>query len=1105
MGLPVRGRPALALVTVVSLVGGLLAPMAFADETTIGYSASRTSWDANESGLTPSDVAASDFGTLFTTTLPGTTATTPNQIYAQPIVADGRLIVATEENEVAGLDPATGALNWHVSLGPPWTPTSCGDLVPHIGITSTPVYDPSTSTVYVVAKSNDGPDSSHPNLRLHALDAATGTERPGWPVSIAGVGANSGLTFDPSTAHQRAGLLLLNGSVYLATASHCDQGQYVGWVAGVNTSTRSLTLWSDESGTTSAEGGIWQSGGGLMSDGDGRLFIATGNGVSPAPGPGSSPPTTLAESVVRVGVNADGSLSARDFFSPANNAKLNQNDADLGSGGPVALPDDFGTASHPHLLIQAGKDGSVYLLDRDNLGGMGQGPGGTDAALSVVKFKGVWGRAATFSDGTKHYVYLLPSTSPMEVLQVAPNGSGVPTLSVIAASSASYGYTSGSPVVTSTGTNAASALVWIATCDDSTGSNGMLRAFPAVPPAGGAWIPLVSYSLGTIAKFIQPATDGGRVYVGTRDGRVLGFGRPVTAAVSTPSTDFGLSAVGQPVTRTVTVTATVDVTVNSLGVSGPSGVFTVGTPSPALPATLAAGQTVAVPVTFTPSAVGLASGVFDVTATVSGSPGAQYGSSLTGTGTAPGLAASPGVVAFGTVGTTQAGQLGVTIQNTGSSSTTITSITLPNAPFSVTGLPATGTVLPAQQSFTASVRFSPTAAAAYSDTLTITSSDGSVSVPLTGTGVVGSGHLSIAPTTLAFGQVAPGATPTLSFTVTNTGNALLTITKAAPPAPPFSVAQPLSEGQPIAPGDSLRITVGVKPTTAEPVKAAYSISSDDGSGAHLVTMTANSSPPVGAVTSPFSCLDDRGGNHANGTPVQSSPCNGSAEQQFSMGANGSIHVGSSTSGQCLDVRSSGTANGSPVQVWTCNGTLAQQWTWRSDNSLYNPHAGKCLDIPGSSTTPGVQLQIYSCNQSGAQYWNASPLIAARGQTSSVLAPVGRLCLDDRSGGTTNGNPIQTYGCNLTPAQMLTHVGTTLRMLGQCIDVPGASRTIGTALELYRCNGTAAQVWQARSDGSLYNPNSALCLDVPKSSTMPGTRVQIYTCNGTAAQKWVLPG
>jgi hypothetical protein len=272
-----------------------VAAAARADETTIGGSVDRGNWDSAEPGLTTDAVAQADFGEIFDRTLPrpaGQDATSyPNQVYAQPLVADGRLIVATEENQVDALDPATGNLLWTRSLGPAWAPNpTCGDLVPHVGVTSTPVYDPATKALYVVAKVATA-DPRQPTLSMFALDIADGSDRPGWPVVLHGAAANSGQVLNMATAGQRAGLLLMGGSVYFATASHCDHGPYVGFVGGVTTTaTPKLTLWSTEAVGTSSGAGIWQAGGGLMSDGPSRIFLATGNGVSPRPARGSGRP-----------------------------------------------------------------------------------------------------------------------------------------------------------------------------------------------------------------------------------------------------------------------------------------------------------------------------------------------------------------------------------------------------------------------------------------------------------------------------------------------------------------------------------------------------------------------------------------------------------------------------------------------------------------------------------------------------------------------------------------------------------------------------------------------------------------------------------------------
>src|SRR5262249_33888252 len=159
---------------------------------------------------------------------------------------------ATENNYVYGLDAVTGAIKWYESLGPAWPVATlgCGDLTPNIGITSTPVYDPSSGYIYLTAKTNDGTDATHPHYYLHALSVTTGAERPGWPVTIGGSPSNAPTTTsDTEPQLQRPGLLLMNGSVYLGFGAHCDYEPYRGYVVGVNTSTKTEHLWTDEAGT----------------------------------------------------------------------------------------------------------------------------------------------------------------------------------------------------------------------------------------------------------------------------------------------------------------------------------------------------------------------------------------------------------------------------------------------------------------------------------------------------------------------------------------------------------------------------------------------------------------------------------------------------------------------------------------------------------------------------------------------------------------------------------------------------------------------------------------------------------------------------------------
>jgi hypothetical protein len=797
---------------------------AHADETTVSDDTLRTGWDQNEPGLGPSSVSASDFGQLFSTAVNG-------QVYAQPIVVAGTLIAVTENNWIYGMNPATGAITWSRSIGPAWPASTlgCGDLVPNIGITSTPVYDPATNSVFFMAKVNDGTDAAHPHFYMHSIDPATGVERSGWPVTIQGTPSNDPADpFNPETAAQRPGLLLLGGVVYAGFASHCDYGPYVGYIAGVKTTTPAMsTLWSTEAGKSNAEGGIWQSGGGLVSDGPGRIIVATGNGVSPPPGPGTSPPGTLAESVIRLQVNADGSLTAKDFFSPTNNTKLDQDDTDFGSGGPLALPAGFGTTAHPHLLVQDGKDGRVYLLDRDNLGGTGQGPGGTDASVGppVGPYNGMWGHPA-FWGGDGGYVYDVENQGYLRALKYGVNGSGLPVLTSAATSSSTFGYTSGSPVVTSSGTTSGSAIVWVVYSDGSNGANGQLRAYDALPVSGQLHL-RYSAPIGTASKFAVPATDGNRVFVGTRDGKVFGFGRPTTSALTGTSTDFGNVGVNTTATATVTVTAARAVTISAISTAAP-----FGTTPPALPVSLSAGQTLSVPVSFHPSATGGATGSLSFS-TDSG----VVAMDLHGTGTQAGLGATPSSLVFDTVPTGAHNTISVSIVNTGTSAVTITGSTPPAAPFTATGFPANGSTIAAGASVAVSVTYTPTVAGTQTSSLSVASSAGSVTVPISGNAVTGASHLSITPNPVAFGNVALGATATQTFDITNTGNITLTLTKAAPPVGAFNTTTPVSEGQQLSPGDTIHQSVTFTPTTTGAQSAVYSITGDDGQGAIAVQLT----------------------------------------------------------------------------------------------------------------------------------------------------------------------------------------------------------------------------------------------------------------------------
>ncbi len=447
----------------------------------------RTGWYPSQGAITPQLVSGGTFGQEWSATVEG-------QVYAQPLLSNGTLLVATEKNKVYGLDPATGALKWSkpLSLGTPWNPAdiSCGDLTPSIGVTATPVIDPSTNIAYMTHKTYASGTSGPAKYFMDAVNMSTGAEEPGFPVELAGTAQNApGRTFTPTTQLQRPGLLLLEGVVYAAFGSHCDTPPWQGWIFGVSTAGKVTARYVDD--TTKEGAGIWQSGAGLTSDGPGTILFSTGNGGAPSTlAPGTSPPANLGESVVRVRVQPDGSLKPVDFFAPFDAPSLDEFDSDFASGGVTGLPSEyFGTAAIPHLAVADGKQGYVYLLNRDSLGGVSQGTGGSDNVVQRLGPRGgVWSRPGVWP-GEGGYVYIPTSSGSsggghLDVYRYGLSGTGQPSLALAGSSEDAFGWGSGAPVITSEGTTSGSALVWIIWAANRTGSGGQLRAYDPVPVNG---------------------------------------------------------------------------------------------------------------------------------------------------------------------------------------------------------------------------------------------------------------------------------------------------------------------------------------------------------------------------------------------------------------------------------------------------------------------------------------------------------------------------------------------------------------------------------------------------------------------------------------------
>ena len=794
----------------------------------------RTGWYPSESELSPELVESDTIGQEWSANVEG-------QVYAQPLLYGGTLLVATEKNHVYGLDPATGASKWSVGLphGTPWNPQeiSCGDLLPSIGVTGTPVIDPATGIAYMTHKTFASGTSGAGRWWLDAIEMSSGAEASGFPVELGGEAQNiPGVSFNATDEMQRPGLLLMEGAVYAAFGSHCDHDPYQGWVFGVSTAGAIKARWaSDNDGA-----GIWQSGAGLTSDGPGQILLSTGNGADPAPPiAGSKPPEELGQAIVRLKVQPDGTLKATDFFAPFEAIELNTWDADFGSGGVTGLPSPwFGTESIPHLAVADGKDGYVYLLNRDDLGGYGMGPGGGDDVVERIGPNGgVWSRPGVWP-GEGGWVYI-PTASGgrsasgeagnLDVYSYALTAGGKPSLHLAATSPDAFGFSSGAPIITSNGTETGSAVVWIVWSPNGEGFGSELRAY-AAQPVGNQPVLLASWPIGRSSKFSTPGVGLGRLYVGTRDEHVLAFGSPVTPALAGSRTEFPVTKVGSSSEKTLTLTANRAVTIEKIETAEAD--FAVGSSPPSLPRELEPGETLTVPLVFHPTATGPRAG----TLKVSLGEGGTLPFSLAGTGQAvgPKIEATPPVLAFGGTSPGHPISESILLKDVGSEPLAIEPPTLPGAPFEVKQSDIPAKLEPGHEIFVP-VTFAPAEYGSYKGTIELHTNGGTATIHLTGEATT-PGLLSIAPESIGFGRVTVGSEASRSFTISNSGGLPVKINISKPPvANEFHASTTLPEGEStIEPGQSVTETVRFAPTLAGAASDEWRIAGQDASGLHEV-------------------------------------------------------------------------------------------------------------------------------------------------------------------------------------------------------------------------------------------------------------------------------
>ena len=498
--------------------------------TTFQNDIQRTGQNLKEYALNSSTVTAATFGSLFSCSVTEGGAV-PGHIYAQPLyvanltMSDNKkhnvLFVATESDFVYAFDADANTCNqlWKAPLlttpygaisGETTVPagdTGEGDdLHPEIGITSTPVIDTTTNTIYVCAKSKESASTYH--LRLHALSLITGLEQANSPVEI------NATAFTLLFEAQRPALLLSGSNVYLGFGSHGDQNSYHGFLMGYDKTTLTQKfVWSPTDITVgTSKGAIWQAGAGPAADSSGNIWVEIANGDFDGT-------INLGDSVVKL----SSSGTVLDLFTPKDQDTLRQNDIDLGSGGVTILPDGFGNASHAHLALAGGKTNLLYLLDQNNLG---QFSSSADNIVQEVTLHnglnevnvigGMFSKAAYFNGR----IYVVPITDVLRAYSIA----NAMLTAVTATGADNFGFPGATPSVSAQAS--ANGIIWALNTTNNNSLNGSQSPGPAVLFAYDATTLNQLFSgnaSATAVKFTLPTVANGKVYVGGQ-GAITVFG-----------------------------------------------------------------------------------------------------------------------------------------------------------------------------------------------------------------------------------------------------------------------------------------------------------------------------------------------------------------------------------------------------------------------------------------------------------------------------------------------------------------------------------------------------------------------------------------------------
>ncbi len=485
----------------------------------------RSGANTHETILTTSDVNPAQFGRQHVLSVTGF-------VYAQPLyvpnvningVLHDVVYVATEHDQVYAFDVNSGQQLWTknllISTGPllQVSPVSssdvnCDDLVPEIGITGTPVIDVANHQMFLVAKTKEHNLVNGTTAffqTLYALDIRTGQlrnppRRIAGRVRGTGQGSQDGyLTFDPLVEGQRAALLLSNGHVFVAWASHCDNNDYHGWMISYDEIALLPTgMFVDT--PNGREGGYWSSGSGPAADAAGSIYVATGNGSY-------DNFSDYGDSILRLTWSSFG-IELADYFTPWDQYDLDMGDTDVAAGGVTLLPDQPGSR-YPHLLVQAGKQGTIDLVDRDNMGHFH--PGNDDQIVQTLPYAmgGIWGAPAFWNNN----VYFGSTFHTLEAFAFDPQAQLLST-APISQTPEVFNFPGPTPAVSSNGTG--NGIVWIIESDNYGGGSAVLRAYEASNLAVELYNSEQNPSRddpGNAVKFAVPAIADGHVFVGAEN------------------------------------------------------------------------------------------------------------------------------------------------------------------------------------------------------------------------------------------------------------------------------------------------------------------------------------------------------------------------------------------------------------------------------------------------------------------------------------------------------------------------------------------------------------------------------------------------------------